>query len=115
MKKNIFFAGVLLLLVACSKDNSAGNNNGQANTNTISMKNSAFSPPSLQVSVTTTVTWINDDNMVHTVTADDGKFDSGDIAPGGQFTHAFGSAGTFNYHCIHHSGMVGVIIVSGTK
>ena len=115
MKKTIFFASLLLLLVACSKDNSNDNGGGTGNTNTISMKNSAFSPPSLQVMVNTTVTWINDDNMVHTVTSDNGSFDSGDIAPGSRFSYTFTSTGTFNYHCIHHSGMTGVILSGGVR
>ena len=113
MKKTIFFALPLLFLVACSKNKSAQENNGTANT--ISMKNSAYSPPSLQVNIKTTVTWINDDNMVHTVTADNGTFDSGDMAPGTKFTYTFSSAGTFNYHCGHHSGMVGTIISTGIR
>ena len=114
MKKSIFFASLLLLFVACSKDNST-DNGGTGNPNTISIKNSAFSPPSLQVNINSTVTWINDDNMVHTVTSDNGSFDSGDIAPGARFSYTFTSTGTFNYHCIHHSGMTGVVIAVGIR
>jgi plastocyanin len=115
MKKSIFFASLLLLLVACSKDNNMDNNGGTGNPNTISMKNSVFSPPSLQVNINSTVTWINDDNMVHTVTSDNGSFDSGDIAPGARFSFTFTNTGTFNYHCVHHSGMTGVLIVAGIR
>ena len=114
MKKNIFFAGLLSLFIACSKEKS-NNNNGSGNLNTISMKNSVFSPASLQININAAVTWINDDNMVHTVTSDNGSFDSGDIAPGAKFTYTFTHTGTFNYHCIHHSGMTGVVIVAGIR
>jgi plastocyanin len=114
MKKTFFFAGLFFLLTACSKDKSEQSNN-PVNANTISMKNSAFSPPSLTININTTVTWINDDNMVHTVTADDGSFNSGDMAAGAKFTHTFSSTGTFNYHCVHHSGMVGTIISTGIR
>lgn len=116
MKRIISFACLLSLLVACSKDNSTNNSGGgSGNANTISMKNSAFSPPSLQVNINSTVTWINDDNMVHTVTSDNGSFDSGDIGPGSRFSYTFTSTGTFGYHCIHHSGMVGTIIAVGIR
>ena len=110
MKKNIFFAGLLFLLIACSKEKSTVNNNG--NLNTVSMKNSIFSPSTLQVNINATVTWVNDDNTVHTVTSDNGSFDSGDMAPGAKFTYTFTNTGTFNYHCtIHGVAMSGTLIV----
>ena len=115
MKKTIFLAGLLSFIVACSKeksDENIGTNNQPA---TISMKNSVFSPDSLVVSVNSTVTWINDDDMVHTVTADNGSFNSGDIAPGSRFTYTFSNAGTYNYHCMHHSGMTGVVMAGRVK
>jgi len=116
MKKSLFFAGLLFLLIGCTKEKNAGNNNnGPGNLNTISMKNSVFSPANLQVNINATVTWINDDNMVHTVTSDNGSFDSGDIAPGGRFSYSFSATGTFNYHCMHHSGMTGTIVAVGIR
>jgi plastocyanin len=114
MKKNIFFAGLLLLLISCSKDKNTGSG-GSGTLNSVSMMNSVFSPSSLQVNINVTVTWTNDDNMVHTVTADDSSFDSGDIAPGAKFMHTFTSTGTYNYHCMHHSGMTGTIIAVGIR
>lgn len=113
MKKNVFFAGLLLLLAACSKDKNAANT--PANTNTVYMKNSAFSPSSLQVNINVTVTWMNDDIIIHSVTADDGSFDSGDVAPGATFTHTFPHTGTYNYHCIYVSGMAGSITAAGIR
>ena len=37
---------------------------------------------------------------------------SGDIHPGGTYTHRFAAAGTFNYHCTHHYMMTGSVLVS---
>jgi len=119
MKKRIFSAMSSCLLIAflvflsCSKTGSNDGNNGGGvgNTNTISMKNSVFSPLSLTVTTGGTVTWRNDDNMVHTVTADNGSFDSGDIQPGGTYSRTFTTVGANPYHCIHHSGMTGTISV----
>ena len=114
MKKIFFYAALLFTLGACSK-NKTDMNSAPANPNTISMKNSVFTPGTLQVNINSTVTWVNDDNMVHTVTANDGSFDSGDIAPGAKFMHSFTTTGTFNYHCVHHTGMVGTIISTGIR
>lgn len=58
-----------------------------------------------------TITWVNDDETSHTVTADDGSFDSGTLGPGETFSHSFSTAGEFNYHCNFHTAMVGKIIV----
>jgi len=40
------------------------------------------------------------------------ELNSGDIRTGGSYTHRFMSAGTFHYHCIHHSVMTGSVVVS---
>lgn len=67
------------------------------------------------------VEWVNADSFGHTVTFDDGSFDSGLVPPGQAWTHAFTQAGTYAYHCEPHSarqadgsygGMVGVIVVA---
>jgi plastocyanin len=70
----------------------------------VSIKDFSFQPGSISVAVGSTVTWTNDDTTGHTVTADDGSFDSGTLAPGATFSNTFSTAGTFAYHCnIHHS------------
>lgn len=67
----------------------------------------------LVVGVNNSVTFVNQDSVKHTVTAADGSFDSGDILPGGSWTHTF-AAGTYSFHCIYHSYMKGSItVVSG--
>ena len=71
----------------------------------------AYSNPNLQVVVGTKVIWTNNDNMIHTVTANNNSFDSGDIGMGGTYSYTFTSAGTYAYHCKYHSSMTGVIVV----
>jgi plastocyanin len=115
MKRIITFASLLLFVVACSKSYNNNNSGGTGNPNTVSMKYSTFSPASLQVNINSTVTWVNDDNMVHTVTADNGSFDSGNIPPGGRYTYTFTTTGTVGYHCTIHSGMTGTIVVAGVR
>jgi len=77
----------------------------------VTIKNFAFSPATLDVSVGTTVTWTNNDSATHTVTADDGSFDSGNLATGKSFTFTFKKAGTFTYHCSIHPNMKATIVV----
>jgi plastocyanin len=50
--------------------------------------------------------------MQHTVTADDGSFDSGPIAQGETFSQVFNAAGSVGYHCEIHPQMTGTIIVT---
>jgi plastocyanin len=75
------------------------------------ISNFSFQPPNLQVSVGTTVTWMNNDTTQHTVTSDTNAFDSGVLDPGGMFTFTFNQAGTFAYHCNIHTFMKGTITV----
>jgi plastocyanin len=69
----------------------------------------AYAPNPITVSVGGSVTWINNDSTTHTSTADGGAWNSGSIAPGGQFSRTFPSAGVFAYHCAIHPGMVGTV------
>ena len=80
-------------------------------TNAATLGNRAFAPPELNVTTGTTVTWTNTDTVTHTSSSDAQGWDSGAIAPGGQFSFAFPAAGTFPYHCAIHPGMVGRVIV----
>jgi plastocyanin len=57
------------------------------------------------------VAWRNNDQLVHTVTANDGSFDSGSIQPGTTWRHTFTRPGTYVFHCTPHPFMRGVIIV----
>lgn len=71
----------------------------------------AFSPQALNINVGTTIKWTNDTTAPHTVTSDNGAFDSGTIAPGGTFSFKFTQAGTFAYHCNIHPYMTATITV----
>jgi plastocyanin len=71
----------------------------------------AFSPETVTVSVGDTVTWTNNDGATHTATADDGEFDTDNIAGGGSESVTFDTAGTFAYHCEIHNSMTGAVVV----
>ena len=71
----------------------------------------AFDPETTEVDAGTTVTVTNDDSAAHTWTADDGAFDSGQLAGGDEFEHTFADAGTFAFHCEIHPAMTGTVTV----
>src|SRR5438105_573410 len=68
----------------------------------------SFDPKVVHIIPNSTVTWINNDNVTHTVTSvdqqqgSDGKFYSGLLKPGKEFSHTFNEVGTFNYYCQIH-------------
>jgi plastocyanin len=76
-----------------------------------SLGNRAYAPDDLTVSTGTTVTWTNNDSIAHTSTSDGSGWNSGVVAPGGQFSQTFQTPGTFSYHCTIHPGMVGRVVV----
>jgi len=73
----------------------------------------AFTPPSVTVSAGQTVEWTFQDANPHTVTADDGSFTSikTGLANGKTYSHTFGQAGTYRYHCFIHPQMLGMVVV----
>ena len=75
-----------------------------------------FDPDVLEVPAGATVTWVNAGRNPHTVTADDGSFDSGEVPPGRTFTRTFDEPTTLAYHCRYHGapgglGMSGRVVV----
>lgn len=78
----------------------------------VSMANNQFQPVSVTVGTGGVVTWTNTDSIPHTVTADDGSFDSDILMPGQTFSYQFETPGTVTYKCILHVGMTGEVVVS---
>lgn len=76
-----------------------------------------YLPLNLEVSKGTTVVWINDDNLEHTIQSQDEKgnlvslFNSGLLKTGERFVHKFNDAGTYHYFCTIHPWRVGVVTV----
>lgn len=80
----------------------------------VRMAGTRFEPSTLTIRVGETVRWFNDDALPHTVSATDGSWDSGNLAPGASFERGFESAGSFPYICRYHPGMVGNVEVTGS-
>jgi plastocyanin len=68
-------------------------------------------PQHLDVLVGDAVTWTNDSVRTHTVTADDGSFDSGRFGPTQTYTRAFPAPGHMPYHCVLHPFITGDVDV----
>ncbi len=91
----------------------------------VEIQDSSFAPANVTVEVGDTVTWTQASSLPHSVTADDGSFDSSpDCAGGGEclgdgdvFSHTFDEPGEYAYYCRVHGapggvGMAGVITVT---
>lgn len=80
----------------------------------IELLDDRFSPPTLTVKAGTTVTFVNKGANFHTVTAKDGSFGSGLMAPGDTYTVTFDTLGSFRYICRQHArhGMIGTVEVT---
>ena len=78
------------------------------------MAGRAFSPATVTIVAGGSVTFRNDDDRAHTVTAKDGAFNSGTIGEGGSWKRTFKQAGTFSYLCAIHPEMTGKVVVKGS-
>jgi plastocyanin len=90
-----------------------GGSGGQAAKGAVRIAGFAFAPDSASAKVGESVKWTNEDSATHTVTADDGAFDSGNLSGGKEFSFTFDKAGTFAYHCNIHQSMTGTVTVTG--
>lgn len=84
-----------------------------ANVIEIEISQMAFQPRELVVDVGTTVRWVNRDAVAHTVTSDDGGWDSPLFGQEESFEFTFSQAGRYAYHCVPHPFMTGVVVVTG--
>jgi plastocyanin len=82
-----------------------------AKTATITIGNFTFGPMSVTVPVGGTVTWVNADDVPHTVVSENQAFRSKPIDTDGRYTFTFAKPGVYSYFCSLHPRMVGKIIV----
>jgi amicyanin len=80
--------------------------------NVVSIDNFMFTPTELTVTAGATVTWINKDDVPHTVVSVDHKFKSQALDTDEKFSFTFTDPGTYEYFCSVHPRMTGKIIVN---
>ena len=79
--------------------------------------NSCYEPFAVSVDLRKKVTWKNLDSFSHSVTSGtpedgpDGVFDSGLISAIRTFSHVFDNTGIYDYYCVYHPWMKGMIVV----
>jgi plastocyanin len=83
----------------------------------VTVRQFQFMPAELVVEAGTTVTWANQDQILHTATSGatpgqaDGTFDGPMDGAGKSFSFTFEKPGTYPYFCSRHNSMVGKVIV----
>ena len=120
-------AAALLLGCGGSSSDAAGTGPSGSNSGagtTVQVGNNVFAPGNLTVPMGTTVTWrwnsctgstypygVGQTCVTHSVTFDDGSGGS-ERQSSGSYARAFGTAGSYAYHCaIHGASMSGTIVV----
>lgn len=79
----------------------------------VKIDNFSFGPGSLTISVGSTVTWTNRDDIPHTVVSSDDPrvFKSKVLDTDEKFSFTFIKAGTYAYFCSIHPKMTGKVVV----
>jgi plastocyanin len=128
----VLIAGGLLIFATMRRSNDVtggvmradGMNNGNdsagaapvtAAPNTVTISNFAFAPAALTVKTGTTITWINQDGVNHSIIADQPSSSAPSSPLFGKsatYTFTFKKAGTYAYHCGVHPEMQATITVT---
>jgi amicyanin len=80
----------------------------------VSIDNFTFSPPTITVVAGSTVTWVNRDDIPHTVVASDKAFKSKVMDTDEKFSFTFTRPGEYAYFCSLHPHMVGKVVVKAS-
>ena len=80
----------------------------------VSIDNFTFSPPTITVAAGSTVTWVNQDDIPHTVVASDKAFKSKVMDTDEKFSFTFTRPGEYAYFCSLHPHMVGKVVVKAS-
>ena len=78
---------------------------------TVRMDHNTFIPGEITVVPGTTVTWVNNEGMPHTVVDVNKGFRSKTIVKDAKFSFTFTTAGDYSYLCSIHPNMKGKVIV----
>ena len=87
------------------------NNAGAGPVAAVSIDHSTFIPSEIIVAPGTTVTWVNNENMPHTVADLNKGFRSKTLVKDATFSFTFTTAGDYSYLCSIHPNMKGKVIV----
>ena len=74
-----------------------------------------FLPQRITVKAGTTVTWINEDDVPHTVASSGKVFKSKALDTADKFSFTFTTPGTYDYFCSVHPHMTGAVVVEAAS
>lgn len=80
----------------------------------VRIDNFTFNPAIVTVAPGTTVTWINGDDIPHTVVSSFGHFRSKTLDTDDRFVFTFTTEGAYPYFCSLHPHMIGKVVVRDT-
>lgn len=100
--------------VDSSVDAAGTDSEADAENITVRINGMRFEPSSITVKPGTTVTWVHDSNMPHTITGEIDGLRSSVLYSGQQYSHTFDASGSYNYACDFHPSMKGSVIVEAT-
>ena len=81
----------------------------------VTILDAGYDPAEITIKAGEAVTWKNAGQQAHTVTAEDGSFDSGAKTPGQEWSYPFSKPGTFAYKCSQMPAMKGTVKVAEPK
>ncbi len=103
-----FGVAILLSAILSSPAISAGDASSAAQ---VRIDNFAFVPDTLTVKTGTKVTFVNHDDIPHSVVSGDGIFHSKALDTDDSFTFTFATSGEFGYFCGLHPHMTAKVVV----
>jgi len=77
----------------------------------VKIDNFSFTPQEITVAAGTKVTWVNRDDIPHTVVSTNETFKSKALDTDDQYSFTFDKAGTYEYFCSIHPKMTAKVIV----
>ena len=106
-----FAAAALMLMATLVVTPRISANPPQAATAEVKIDNFSFGPATLTVAPGTTVTWVNHDDIPHTVVSTDSAFKSKVLDTDEKFSFTFTKAGNYPYFCSIHPKMTATVVV----
>jgi len=118
MRRSVFIAILTVMaamglggVVAEHKSFMASAREKPASAAEVKIDNFVFGPAAITVSVGTTVTWTNHDDIPHTVASTAKVFKSKVLDTDEKFSYTFTKAGEYPYFCSIHPKMTGKVVV----
>ncbi len=77
----------------------------------IDISDNSFNPQAATIKAGTTITWVNNDNVIHKIAADYGGASSADLLNGQSYSYVYRIKGIYGYHDDLNKLITGTIIV----